>query len=223
MDFEPVAHALRSVDELASLFPPPGKLPVAKEINELDDNCRAFLAHCPFIAMGTTNPDGTGDVSPKGGTPGFVVMRSPTQLAWGELPGNNRLDGYRNLVRDPRIGLLAIIPGVDETLRINGHGFVTTDPEILDAVTLGGPDGVAKRRPKVAVVVQVVEAFIHCAKAFRRSGLWQSEQWPDTSSMPSIECMMLDHVGVDQSIDPKGVKTRAALEDNYATTLWSNP
>lgn len=223
MAFEPVANALRSVDELAALFPAPGKGAVNKQITELDENCRAFLANCPFIAMGTTNPDGTGDVSPKGGTPGFVVMRSATQVAWGELPGNNRLDGYRNLVRDPRIGLLAIIPGLDETLRINGLGYVTTDPIVLDAVTLGDPQNAPQRRPKVAVEVQVVEAFIHCAKAFRRSGLWHHEKWPDTASMPRIECMLLDHIGVGQSVDPNGVKTRAGLEHDYETTLWSNP
>lgn len=223
MAFQPVANVISSVDELAAHFPAPGRGAVNKQISELDENCRSFLAHCPFIAMGTTNPDGTGDVSPKGGTPGFVVMRSPNQVAWGELPGNNRLDGYRNLVRDPRIGVLAIIPGLDETLRINGLGYVTTDPDFLDAVTLGGPQSAQQRRPKISVVVQVVEAFIHCAKAFRRSGLWHQEQWPDTASMPAIECMLLDHAGAGQSADPNGLKTRAGLEENYATTLWSNP
>jgi uncharacterized protein len=211
----PPPNVIETTEDLAALFLKPGGGAVAKEIKQLDENCRSYLAHCPFIAMGTTNPDGTGDVSPKGGTPGFVKMLSVNTVAWGELPGNNRLDGYRNLVRDPRIGVLAIIPGLDETLRINGLGYVTTDSDIIDVVALDG------RRPKVAVVVDVAESFIHCAKAFRRSSLWQSEGWPDVSDMPTIECMMLDHVGVDQAKDPGGAAVRAGLEANYATTLWN--
>jgi uncharacterized protein len=209
------AHAIQSVDELAALFPTPGGGAVAKQIDSLDENCRAYLAHCPFIAMGTTNPDGTGDVSPKGGALGFVRMLSAHQIAWGELPGNNRLDGYRNLVRDSRIGVLAIIPGLDETLRINGNGFVTTDPETIDAVAIEG------KRPKVAVVVDVVEAFIHCAKAFRRSSLWQPDGWPTLTAMPTIQCMLRDHVGIDPALDPSGAAIRAGLEENYSTTLWN--
>jgi uncharacterized protein len=211
----PPANAIRSIEELTALFPKPGGGAVAKEINALDENCRSYLEHCPFIAMGTTNPDGTGDVSPKGGIPGFVKMLSANMVAWGELPGNNRLDGYRNLVRDPRIGVLAIIPGLDETLRINGLGYVTTDINTIDAVALEG------RRPKVAVVVDVAEAFIHCAKAFRRSSLWKPNGWPSVDTMPTIECMLVDHVGVDRAKDPGGAATRAGLEENYATTLWN--
>jgi uncharacterized protein len=165
--------------------------------------------------MGTTNPDGTGDVSPKGGPAGFVKLLRANMIAWGELPGNNRLDGYRNLVRDPRIGVLAIIPGLDETLRINGLGYVTTDSDTIDAVALDG------RRPKVAVVVEAAEAFIHCAKAFRRSSLWEPTGWPSLEAMPTIECMLLDHVGLDPAKDPGGAGIRAGLEANYSTTLWN--
>jgi uncharacterized protein len=211
----PPPHAIETIEDLTALFLKPGGGAVAKEINELDENCRSYLAHCPFIAMGTTNPDGTGDVSPKGGTPGFVKMLSANMVAWGELPGNNRLDGYRNLVRDPRVGVLAIIPGLDETLRINGLGYVTTDADIIDAVALDG------RRPKVAVVVEVGEAFIHCAKAFRRSSMWEPTGWPSLDAMPTIECMLHDHVGLDAAIDPAGAAIRAGLEENYATTLWN--
>jgi uncharacterized protein len=207
-----------TLEALTELFGRPGMGAVNKEIDHLDRNCASFLAHCPFIALGTTNPDGTGDVSPKGGTAGFVKLRSPNQIAWGELPGNNRLDGYRNIVRDPRVGLLAMIPGIDETLRINGTAWVTTDPAIIDEVALDG------RRPKVAIVVDVAEAFIHCAKAFRRSSLWRPEQWPATDDMATISCMIVEHIGgALATSDPDGSKTQEMLERDYAATLWNAP
>lgn len=212
------AGTVTSISELEALFGTPGRRALAKEIHALDDHCRSFLAHCPFVAMGTTNPDGTGDVSPKGGPAGFVHVLDDHTIAWGELPGNNRLDGYRNLVRDPRIGLLFMIPGIDETLRINGTGVVTTDPALLRATALDVGDGA--RPPRVAVVVDVTEAFIHCAKALRRSSLWQPSRWPDTGSMATIACMLVAHTGLEG--DPDGSKTAAALESAYETTLWNS-
>lgn len=164
-----------SVEELRALFPPPSARAVTKQLDRIDDRCRAWLAQSPFVAVGTTNPDGTGDVSPRGGAPGFVHVLDDHHLAWGELPGNNRLDGYANLVRDPRVGLLFMIPGIDEMLRVNGTAWVSTDPALLQATA---PDGAL---PTVALVVEVVEAFIHCAKAARRSGLWDPTRWPDPS------------------------------------------
>jgi uncharacterized protein len=213
-----VPGALTSVAELEALFGKPSRRALDKQIDRLDDNCRSFLTHSPFIAMGTTNPDGTGDVSPKGGPVGFVRVLDDHTIAWGELPGNNRLDGYRNLVRDPRIGLLFLIPGVDETLRVNGNGYVTTDPDLLAATSLDV--GLGARRAPICVVVKVTEAFIHCAKAFRRSELWKPAQWPDTSDMATIACMLVAHAGATAA-DPDGTLTAAALEGNYATTLWN--
>jgi PPOX class probable FMN-dependent enzyme len=213
-----VPGALTSVAALEALFGKPSPRALSKEINALDDNCRSFLAHSPFVAMGTTNPDGTGDVSPKGGPAGFVRVLDDNTIAWGELPGNNRLDGYRNLVRDPRIGLLFLIPGVDETLRINGHGFVTADPSLLELTSIDTGSGA--RRAPICVVVKVSEAFIHCAKAFRRSDLWKPEAWPATDDMPTIACLLVAHAGMTAA-DPDGTKTAASLEQAYAETMWN--
>jgi PPOX class probable FMN-dependent enzyme len=185
-----------SVEELRALFPPPSARAVTKQLDRIDDRCRAWLAQCPFVAVGTTNPDGTGDVSPKGGAPGFIHVLDDHHLAWGELPGNNRLDGYANLVRDPRIGLLFMIPGIGEMLRVNGTAWVSTAPALLEATA---PDGVL---PTVALVVEVAEAFIHCAKAARRSGLWDPERWPDPSSVPGAAAMLpAPAVGPDSGDD----------------------
>jgi uncharacterized protein len=192
-------HRITTVGQLREIFAEPSPFAVAKEITALDDTCRAFLAACPFVALGTTNPDGTGDVSPKGGTPGFIRVLHDTHVAWGDLPGNNRLDGYTNLLRDDRVGMLCIIPGMLETLRINGTAIVTTDPVILAATQTGDA------LPRVAVVVSVREAFVHCSKALRRSSLWDPAGWPDLTTVPSVPEMLLAHRG-----EPRTPETIAA-------------
>jgi PPOX class probable FMN-dependent enzyme len=210
---EPFAGVIRSEEELRQILPPPHGRATEKQIDHLDHNCRAFIAHAPFVLVGTTNADGTGDVSPKGGPPGFVTVLDEHRLVMGELPGNNRADGYRNVIANPAVGLIFLIPGLGETLRVNGRGYVVTDHEVLDACGIDG------RRPKLALGVQVVETFIHCAKALRRAQLWDPAHWPDLTTMPSPACMLVEHVGLEG--DPDGSRTAAALEQNYATTLWN--
>ena len=208
-------QVLGDEDELRALFPPPTPRAVAKQIDHLDEHCRSYIAHATFVAVGTTNVDGTGDVSPKGGPPGFVRVLDDHRLAMGELPGNNRLDGYTNLLADPAVGLLFLVPGVGETLRVNGRGLVVTDPEVLDACAIDG------RRPKVALGVEVTEAFIHCAKALRRSNLWEPGRWPGLDDMATPACMLVAHARIPD--DPDGARTAASLEKVYATTLWNAP
>jgi len=210
---DPFAGTLHTEDELREIIPWPGPRAAAKEVNHLDHNRREYIARAPFVLVGTTNTDGTGDVSPKGGPPGFARVLDDHRLAFGELPGNGRADGYRNLLANPAIGLIFLIPGIGETLRVNGQGYVINDPELLDQCAVDG------KRPKVVLGVQVHEAFIHCAKALRRAQLWQPEGWPDTTGMPTVACMLVDHVGIEG--DPGGHRTAAALEDAYAKTLWN--
>ncbi len=209
----PFYGILRTEDELRALIRPPGRRAAEKQIDHLDANCRAFIAHAPLAIVATTNADGTGDASPKGGPPGFVQVLDEHRLAMGELPGNGRVDGYRNLLGNPAIGMIFLIPGVGETLRVNGRGHLVTDPTVLDACTLDG------RRPPLALGVEVVEAFIHCAKALRRAQLWDPARWPDTSDMATIACMLVEHAGITGDAD--GTRTAAALEEAYATTLWN--
>jgi PPOX class probable FMN-dependent enzyme len=209
----PFDGVLRTESELREIIRPPGKRAADKQIDRLDANCRAFIAHAPFAIVATTNADGTGDASPKGGPPGFVRVLDDHRLAMGELPGNGRVDGYRNLLANPAVGLIFLIPGVGETLRVNGRGFLVTDPAVLDACTLDG------RRPVLALGIEVVEAFIHCAKALRRASLWEPDRWPETTDMPTIACMLARHADIPG--DPDGTLTAAALEENYATTLWN--
>jgi hypothetical protein len=150
-------------------------------------------------------------VSPKGGPPGFVAVLDDTHLALGDLSGNNRLDSLENITSSDGIGLLFLVPGIGETLRVNGRATITTDPPVLEAAALDG------RPPKVAIVVEVAEAYIHCAKALRRSRLWEPEAWPDTSDMARPAAMLKDHIGLtDMSVE----QIDEVLEADYRASLW---
>ncbi len=205
---------LRTEADLRDRFRAPSSLALAKEIDHLDHHCRNVIACSPFVLVGTRNGDGTADVSPKGGPPGFVRVLDDRTLALGELPGNNRLDTFRNVIADPAIGLLFLVPGVGEALRVNGTGLVVADDEVLEATAVDG------RRAKVALVVEVREAFVHCAKAVRRSGLWDPSSWPDTTVLGPTVCMFADHAGLPAD---SPVRDPARMEAAYEATMWVDP
>ena len=190
----------------------PGDKTVQKKLGALDVHARAFIESAPFVLIGTTSPDGTGDVSPKGGPPGFVVVLGDNRLAIPDLSGNNLLDSIRNIVGGSGIGLIFLIPGIDETLRVNGQACVTTDPAVLDLCA------VKDRRPKAAIGVTVIQQYMHCAKAFRRSELWNPQAWPDPSTLPSAGCIARDQYAA--IFDVPAEQIEEMLEANYATTMW---
>ena len=208
---EPFNDCVTSEAELREWYRQPAELTQRKRIDRLDDHCRAFIEHSPFVLLGTAAPDGTADVSPKGGPPGFVVTLDEQRLAIPDLAGNNLLDSLTNLLHRPGIGLLFLIPGRDETLRVNGRASITRDPEVLAACT------VKDRQPTAAIGVEVVEAFVHCAKAFRRGGVWQPDAWPDQSDLASAACMLRDHVELG---DVSEELVSQHLEEGYAQTMW---
>ena len=203
---------VRTETELRELYRHPAALTKAKVIAHLDHHARTFIDHSPFVLIGTASPDGTADVSPKGGPSGFVVALDDHHLAIPDLAGNNLLDSIGNIVHGSGIGLLFIIPGMDETLRVNGQACLTTDPTVLDACA------VKDRRPKAAIGVTVVEQFMHCAKAFRRSELWNAGAWPDRASLPTLGCILKDQIPEVGDIDATALD--ASLEEGYAKTLW---
>ena len=197
-----------SVTGLREIYRPPAQLSLDKEVDHLDRHCRDFIGHAPFAVLATGRADGRVDVSPKGGTPGFVAVLDDHHLALPDMKGNNRLDSLQNIVSDGNASLLFMVPGIDETLRVVGRASVTVDPAVLDACPVDG------MRPNVAVVLEVTTAYIHCAKAFRRSGLWDRDRWPDTSDMATAACMLKDHVGLDAEMSPEDMEAR------YAATTW---
>ena len=202
-------NVIGSEAALRELYRLPNALVRGKVKPDLDPGSIAFIGRSPFLLVGTQGPDGL-DVSPRGGAPGFVKVLGPDALAIPDLSGNNLLDTLTNVVRDGRVGLLFTVPGKDETLRVNGRAFVVTDDDVLDRFTDDA------RRPKAAIGVLVDQVFIHCAKAFRRSKLWQPESWVALADAPDgAEILVCQSLGGDFSAD----QIRAALENGYVSDL----
>jgi uncharacterized protein len=159
-----------------------------KVLRALDAHCRRIVELSPFCVIATQGPRGA-DVSPRGDPAGFVRVLDDATLLLPDRVGNNRLDGMTNLLANPRIGLLFFVPGLNETLRINGTARISDDARLLGACAVNG------RAPKVGLVIAVEEAFLHCAKALVRSRLWDASRHIDRASLPSYAEMLLDHVG----------------------------
>jgi PPOX class probable FMN-dependent enzyme len=199
---------------LRSLFQPTHALAAKKCLNFLDGHAQAFIRRSPFICVGTQSLEGRADVSPRGDPVGFVKVVDEHTLAIPDRPGNNRLDTLSNLLANPNIGLLFIIPGFDDTLRVNGQASLVTDPAILESMTVND------RVPKLAIVVKVGEVFMHCAKAFRRSHLWSPDHFQDRNEMPSLSKIVLDQTtGAPSDIDEMR-KIDDELEAEYQKTLY---
>jgi len=168
----------------------PSGLAVGKQLDRLDCHCRDFIALSPFVLVGTSGDAGACDVSPRGDAPGFVVVLDEKTLAIPERPGNRRLDSLLNILETGAVGLLFLVPGFEETLRVNGRASVVRDADVLERTAARG------KPPAVAIGVEVQECFLHCAKAFKRSGLWEAGRWPERSALPSLERMFGDQGAV---------------------------
>ena len=201
---------LTTVEDLRSIYRPPGRLPLDKVIDRLDEHCEEFIAKSPIFVLSTADASGVCDGSPKGGRPGFVRVLDERTLAWADLSGNNRLDSFENLTTNARVALLFLIPGLDETLRVNGTAELVADPELGAELATDG------RPAKVCVVVTVEEAYIHCAKALARSALWDTGSWLDDEQLPSAACILKDHVHIDADVEV----IQAARDRDIETTLW---
>jgi uncharacterized protein len=140
-----------------------------------------WLRRSPFCVISTSDADGNCDASPKGDPPGQLIhVLAPTRVAIPERPGNKRADGYQNVLANPHVGIISMIPGRDDTLRVNGRATLVRDAPWFDTLAVRG------RRPVLAMVVEIDQVFFHCAKAFLRSGLWQPSSWPDPGDLPSV-------------------------------------
>jgi len=204
-------HVLTSVDALAERYRKPSALVLDKDTHVLDHGCRDFIAASSFVVIGTADAEGRQDVSPRGGPPGFVKVLDERRLVIPDLNGNNRLDSVRNVIEQPQIALLFVIPGLGETLRLNGRACVTVDDAVLDLFT----DEL--RRPASAIGVVIEHAFIHCAKSFRRGGLWQPDTWPEVDGRPSVGQILVDHSGAGEMIT--GAQLEGLLEEGYTVDL----
>lgn len=206
--------AVTSESALRSLFAPTRGLAVGKCLGSLDKHAQDFIRRSPFLCIGTQSADGSADVSPRGDPVGFVKILDAHTLAIPDRPGNNRLDTLANIIANPVVGLLFIIPGYDDTLRVNGQATLVTEPELLDGMRVND------RIPKIAIVVRVSEVFLHCAKAFRRSHLWNPENLQDRSEMPSLSKMILDQTTGAPDDENEMRKIDENLEESYRKSLY---
>jgi PPOX class probable FMN-dependent enzyme len=164
---------------LRTVYPKVSKPIRDKAIDYLDDFALKFIALSPFFCIGTSRPDSLADVSPRGGDPGFVHALGAKQLAFPDRPGNNRLDTLTNIMHAPAVGLLFFVPGIDETLRINGTATVSVHDSLMNRFVVDG------RRPRSVIVVDVVEVYLHCSKALKRSDLWNPEKRVARNRLPT--------------------------------------
>lgn len=197
--------AVTSIDQLRQHYRAPSKLVQSKKVTVLDEPTRAFIAASPFVLLATTDASGRCDVSPRGGAPGFVRIVDDHRLLLPDLNGNNLLDSLQNVVVNPSVGLLFVLPGRDETLRVDGHAVVTVDDEILSSFT-------DIRRPTSAIGITVEHAFIHCAKSFRRGNVWDADRWAELVAPTALELLQC-HLNMPEPIDP------ARMEAGYAADL----
>jgi uncharacterized protein len=181
---------IRSVEALRSLYREPSERAVRKQLDRLDAHCRRFVSLSPFLVIASADADGRVDASPRGGDPGFVKVFDDRTVLIPDSPGNNRLDSLQNLISRPGVGLLFMVPGVDETLRINGRATLRMDEALI------GLCANERRRAPLVIAVEVKEAYLHCAKALMRSKLWNSDAQQDRSVLPSMGQMLKDQIGL---------------------------
>ena len=201
---------ITSREQLSDVFGATHEVASRKVMRSLDVHCRRFISKSPFLLIGSQDGAGNADVSPKGDQPGFVEVLDDSTLAVPDRPGNNRIDTWRNIVDNPAVGVIFMIPGMNETLRVNGQGRLTTDSSLCSRMQVNG-------RPALAVmIVRVQEVYMHCAKAFIRSKLWSPETWPDRRELPTLGAMLKAQAQLSETAE----EFDAILDEAYAKTLW---
>ena len=202
---------LRTPDELRALYAPARERSLLKQLPALDAHALRFVALSPFVVVASGGVDGL-DASPRGGAPGFVKAPDAHTLLIPDSPGNNRLDTLQNLLADPAIGLLFLVPGVDETLRVNGRAELRTDEDLREACRD------ERRVPALVIRVEVQACYLHCAKALMRSELWNPALHQPRSCMPSMGEMMRDQMA--DRVSPDTVfETQEQMLERYRQTL----
>jgi hypothetical protein len=196
---------LTTLEELEALYGQPHERSVRKEIRYVNESYRQFIERSPFVVLATAGPEGL-DCSPRGDAPGFVRIVDERTLAMPDRIGNNRVDSLRNILAQPHVGLLFIVPGVGETLRVNGRARISADEALLESFAVEG------KRPRTVVMIDVDAVYFHCSKALVRSKLWDPAQHVERSLLPSAGEMIksirddFDAVAYDREL-PERLKT----------------
>ncbi len=194
--------------DLAAIYPKPTPRVIAKARPAIDDHARRFIAMSPFCVLATSGTDGSVDASPRGGNPGFIRVEGPNRLLMPDRPGNNRIDSFRNIVEGTgRVQFIFFVPGIDETLRVGGHGTLSADPGLLESMKEFG------KLPRAVLSVDVTEVYFHCGKALMRAQLWSSNAQVDRGVMPSISTIIHDQTQLGEP------EAQAEVVARYRTQL----
>lgn len=209
----PDTTVICSTEQLELLLGKTHPLNLDKSMPALDGHCRAFLGMSTFLTIASSSAAGKMDVSPKGDPAGFVRVLDETTLAIPERPGNRRADTFHNVLENPAVGLIFLVPGIDETLRVNGTASITVAPDVL------APMAVSGRIPALALLVHVEEAFFHCGKALKRSALWGEQRRTDRCGLPSMGELLhaqarTDQFGIDRDL------MHAIARDDYDNNVY---
>ena len=195
---------------LGQLYGEPSERAVLKQLDHLDKHCQAFIEISPFLVIGTMGSDGLGDVSPRGDAPGFVKVKDEKTIYLPDRLGNNRTDTLSNLLENSGVGLLFLVPGMNETLRVNGSAKITTDENILEGLSAEG------KAPRSALEIKVEEAYLQCAKALIRSKLWEEDYKIERKNFPSLGKIISDQIGRGDDEN----KAERSIQKGYRTKLY---
>ncbi len=180
------SDVIRTEDGLREVLGHPSSGAAGKAIDHIDTHFAGFIAQSPFVLIGSSDRDGNQDVSPKGDPSGFVVVLDEHTLAIPDRPGNRRGDTFSNIIENPAVALFFMVPGVPETLRVQGRASIVRDTALRERMLVNG------KAPQLAIVVDVDEAFMHCPKCVVRADLWEPESWPNRDSVPSLSAAIID-------------------------------
>lgn len=204
---------IETSEQLRTLYSTPSERAQRKQLGTLDDHCRRFVALSPFVVLASSGPDGA-DATPRGGPKGFVHVADARTLLLPDWPGNNRLDSLTNILTNPDVGLLFLIPGVDETLRVNGSAEVRTDATLRERFCMDG------RLPTTVLVISVHEAFLHCAKAFMWSRLWDENAKLERTALPTLGEMLKAQLSLPEEAEAQETMARRYRDSLYQTGLF---
>jgi len=204
------SEVIRSREALRDILGDPPAPVVAKTLSALDRHCKTFIARSPFVLIASSDGQGRVDISPKGDPEGFVQVIDDKTLAVPERPGNRRADTFHNVLENPQVGLIFLIPGKRETLRVSGKAQLVRDADLRASMALNG------KAPDLALVLSVEEAFFHCAKCVIRSKLWTPEAWPSLDGLPTLAETMIDAAKIDAPVEA----VEAIIKDDEKERLY---
>jgi PPOX class probable FMN-dependent enzyme len=203
-------EVIATQERLREIVSEPTQAIVDKVIDHIDDICRRFIAASPFVVIATKGPDGLIDVSPKGDPPGFVIVLDKKTLAIPDRPGNRRVDSFENLLVNPEIGMIFLIPGYGYTLRVSGMASIVRDVALQSRLAVDG------KPPHLVLIVTVQQAFMHCAKCIARSKVWQPAAWPNIQDVPSLAEAMVAHAKLSRNVSEQ----QARIDADFETRMY---